>query len=82
MELLSDEEKFARLKLTLSESIGVRLFWRLIKKYSSAVESLKALKDHPQKYKICDDSVIEKEIENTKKLGAEFLFFEDRLYPP
>ena len=82
MELLSDEEKFARLRLTRSESIGARLFWRLIKKYSSAVESLKALKDHPQKYKIFEDSVSEKEIENTKKLGAEFLFFEDRLYPP
>ncbi len=82
MELLSDEEKFARLKLTRSESIGVRLFWRLIKKCSSAVESLKVLSDHPRKYKVCENSVIEKEIENTKKLGAEFLFFEDELYPP
>ncbi len=82
MEQLSDEEKFARLKLARSESIGVRLFWRLISKYSSAVESLKVLKDHPRKYKICEDSVIEKEIDNTKKLGAEFLFFEDVLYPP
>ncbi len=82
MKLLSDEEKFARLKLARSESIGVRLFWRLIKKYSSAVESLKVLKHHPQKYKICEDSDVEKEIENTKKLGAEFLFFEDELYPP
>lgn len=82
MKLLSDEEKFARLKLARSESIGVRLFWRLIKKYSSAVESLKVLKHHPRKYKICEDSDVEKEIENTKKLGAEFLFFEDELYPP
>ena len=82
METLSKEEKFARLKLTRSESIGVRLFWRLIKKYSGAVESLKVLSDHPRKYKICEDSVIEKEIENTKKLGAGFVFFEDELYPP
>ena len=82
MEILSKEEKFARLKLTRSESIGVRLFWRLIKKYSSAVESLEILKDHSRKYKICEDSVVEKEIENTKKLGAEFVFFEDELYPP
>lgn len=82
MEILSKEEKFARLKLTRSESIGVRLFWRLIKKYSSAVESLEMLKDHSRKYKICEDSVVEKEIENTKKLGAEFVFFEDELYPP
>lgn len=82
MEILSDEEKLARLKLTRSESIGVRLFWRLIKKYSSAVESLEMLKDYSRKYKICEDSVIEKEIENTKKLGAEFVFFEDELYPP
>ena len=82
MEQLSDEEKFARLKLSRSESIGIRLFWRLIKKYASAVESLKVLNDHPRKYKICEDSVIEKEIEGTKKLGAEFLFFEDELYPP
>ncbi len=81
MKLLSDEEKFARLKLTRSESIGVRLFWRLIKKYSSAVESLKVLNGHLSRYKICENSVVEKEIENTKKLGAEFLFFEDELYP-
>lgn len=82
MKLLSDEEKFARLKLTRSESIGVRLFWRLVKKYSSAVESLKVLSGHSSRYKICENSVIEKEIENTKNLGAEFLFFEDELYPP
>ncbi len=82
MKLLSDEEKFARLKLARSESIGVRLFWRLIKKYSSAVESLKALKDYPRKYKMCEDSIIEKEIENAEKSEAKFLFFEDELYPP
>ncbi|MBO4405403.1 MAG: DNA-processing protein DprA [Alphaproteobacteria bacterium] len=87
MKVLSEEEKFARLKLTRSESIGVRLFWRLIKKYSSAVEVLNVLKKHSREnpsrgYKICEDSVVEKEIENTKKLGAEFLFFEDELYPP
>lgn len=81
MKLLLDEEKFARLKLTRSESIGVRLFWRLIKKYSSAIESLKVMEDHSRKYKICENSVVEKEIESTKKLGAEFLFFEDELYP-
>ena len=82
MKKLSDEEKFACLKLTRSDSVGIRLFWRLIKKYFSAVESLKALRDHSQKYKICEDSIIEKEIEDTKKLGAKFLFFEDELYPP
>ncbi len=87
MKALSKEEKFARLKLTRSESIGAHLFWRLIRKYSSAVEVLNALKDHSRennsrKYKICEDSVIEKEIENTQKLGAKFLFFEDELYPP
>lgn len=87
MKVLSEEEKFARLKLTRSESIGVRLFWRLIKKYSSAVEVLNVLKKHSREnpsrgYKICEDSVVEKEIENAKKLGAEFLFFEDELYPP
>ena len=87
MKVLSEEEKFARLKLTRSESIGVRLFWRLIKKYSSAVEVLNVLKkrsrENPSRgYKICEDSVVEKEIENAKKLGAEFLFFEDELYPP
>ncbi len=82
MEILSNEEKFARLKLTRSESIGVHLFWQLIKKYSSALEALKFLKNHSPKYKICEDSVIEKEIENTRKLGAEFVFLEDELYPP
>lgn len=82
METLSYEEKFARLKLIRSESVGIRLFWRLIKKYSSAVTVLQALKNHSHKYEICKDSVVGKEIENTKKLGAEFLFFEDELYPP
>ncbi len=82
MKVLSKEEKFARLKLTRSESVGARLFWRLIGKYSSAERSLEILRDRPSRYKICDDSVIKSEIENTKKLGAEFVFFEDELYPP
>ena len=87
LKSLSEEEKFARLKLTRSESIGGRLFWRLIRKYSSAAEVLNVFKEHSrekklQKYKICGDSVVEKEIENTKKSGAEFVFFEDELYPP
>lgn len=81
MKLLSDKEKFARLKLIRSESIGVRLFWRLIREYSSAVKALKSIESHSSKYKIYKDSAIEKEIENTKKLGAGFLFFEDELYP-
>ncbi len=82
MKTLLRKEKFARLKLIRSESIGVRLFWRLIKKYSSAIESLKAIGSRSSKYKICEDSVVEREIENTRILGAEFLFFEDELYPP
>lgn len=82
MERLSDKEKFARLKLTRCESIGTRLFWRLIKKYSSAEDVLRFLKSHSEKYKIPEDRVILKEIENTKKAEANFLFFEDDLYPP
>lgn len=82
MEVLSKEEKFARLRLFRSESIGARSFWQLIKKYSSALESLKALRENSQKYKICESCVIKKEIEDTQKCGAEFVFFEDDLYPP
>lgn len=78
---LTEKEKFARLKLSRSESIGARLFWRLLKKYSTAEQVLDALKNSPAKDKICSDDVIFREIENTEKFGAQFLFFEDDLYP-
>ena len=82
MKELSDKEKFARLKLSRCESIGSRLFWRLLEKYSTAENVLEFLSSHPEKYKIPADDAIKKEMENTQKIGADFLFFEDDEYPP
>lgn len=80
---LSVEEKFARLRLIRTESIGALRFWEFINAYGSAQKSLSVIKKSPQlNIKLCDEDVVGEEIESMEKFGAQFVFLEDELYPP
>lgn len=78
---LSEEEKLSRLRLSRTDSISTRIFWRLLKEYSSAKNAIEHLKDS-KKFKICEKDVVSRELEDIKKIGAELVFYEDKLYPP
>lgn len=84
--MLTKEEKFARLKLVRSESIGAATFWNMIKVYGSGIKALKALPAIPKSFKkpitICSEEKLKEEIEKLKAAGARLIFLEDELYPP
>lgn len=79
MGIISDKEKFARLRLSRTELIGARGFWNLVKKYGSAENAIGAVSD---KYQICSLDDVYQELDKTKALGANLIFFEDEDYPP
>lgn len=80
---LSVEEKFARLRLIRTESIGALRFWEFINAYGSAQKSLSVIQKSPQlSIKLCDEDTVGEEIESMEKFGAQFVFLEDELYPP
>ncbi|MDR1561204.1 MAG: DNA-processing protein DprA [Holosporaceae bacterium] len=84
--MLSKEEKFARLKIARSESIGPSTFWNLINTYGSGERALRAIpklsQNSSKNIALCSDEQINEEIQAMKSIGARFIFLEDELFPP
>lgn len=84
---LSQDEKFARIRLSRSENVGPITYKHLIAKYKSATSALEVLPSLAQKgggkrqIKICKVSTLEKEISGIKAFGAKFLILGDIAYP-
>lgn len=79
----SASEKLAAIRLARSNNIGPVTFLKLIKKYGSPSESLKAAELILDKKgeKIFSKAEAEKEIEQTEKFGAEIITIFDECYP-
>ena len=81
--IASREEKIARLRLIRSRNIGNATFWSLIRLYGSAMEAVERV---PKigvnlKFSLCDSVVLNKEIDDMRRFGGRFIFFEDESYP-
>ena len=83
---LSDAEKIDWLRLTRAENVGPITFRQLLRRYGSAraaLEALPALAERGGKksFKIPAQSQVEDEVARAKKIGAEFLFWQEPDYP-
>jgi DNA processing protein len=86
--LKTDEDLLSWLQLVRSENVGPLTFYRLLKRYKTPREALKALPDlasqgglkRPLKIASLDD--VEKELHATRAYGADILTSEDPFYPP
>ena len=84
--MLTKEEKIARLRIIRSDSVGPTTFWNIIKVYGSGIRALQAIpflsKTSSKPIKLCSEENLKKEFDGLKALGARLIFLEDELYPP
>lgn len=85
--MLTKDEKFARLRLIRCKNVGPMTFWDLVRIHGSASVAISELPNLAKRGGgagkiIASSSSIEKEIEETKKFGAQFIFEDSELYPP
>ncbi|HUX80539.1 MAG TPA: DNA-processing protein DprA [Alphaproteobacteria bacterium] len=86
--LKSDEELLSWLQLVRSENVGPLTFHRLLKRYKTPYEALKALPNLASQgglerpLNIARLADVERELEATRDCGGEILTFNDPLYPP
>ncbi len=84
--MVSKVEKFNRLRLFRSQSIGPATFWSILSLYETAEHAIKMLPElideNCNKFQICSEDNANREIENLKKNNIRLVFFEDDLYPP
>jgi DNA processing protein len=84
---LSSSEKIQWIRLSRSENVGKATFFRLLEIYGSASAALEKISDQAIKgglnreIKICSEKEVEKELENSKKMGAEIILFCEEKYP-
>jgi DNA processing protein len=82
------KEKLAWLRLSRTENIGPITFYKLLERYGSAENALKALPDlakrggKAEKFKAYAVAPAEKEIESLQKLGAHLITRDEPEYPP
>ncbi len=75
------------LQLARSENVGPVTFYELLKRYGSPEAALEVLPDLARQgglkrpLKIAALDKIQKEIESTRNVGAEFITFNDSRYP-
>jgi DNA processing protein len=70
------------LLLIRSKNIGPRSFFDLVGRYGSAESAIAAIKEMRNKpYQLCTKDKVEKEIELTHKIGANFITYMDKDYP-
>jgi len=74
------------LRLIRSENIGPVTFFQLIKRFGTAQAALAAIPELAQRggkrqINICSTDIVEKEINNTHKLGAKFVVYGQKEYP-
>ncbi len=85
---LAERERFDRLRLVRSESIGPRSFARLIERYGSAGTVLEALPELIRKgmpgraIKVATVEEIEQELDEMERRGATFVSIGEADYPP
>jgi DNA processing protein len=85
---LDERERLARLRLSLSESIGAITYRRLVERYGSAVRALEALPDLMRRggrmkaAPLAKESEALQEVESLHKIGAAFLCLGEADYPP
>lgn len=86
-EPLSDQERFDRLRLARTETIGPVTFRQLLGRYGAASTVLEALPDlaaksgRKRRFRICPADTVEQEQETLNALGGRHLVFGDPAYP-
>ena len=84
---LSERERFDRLRLARTESIGPITFRQLLARYGGASAALEALPDlaaksgRKQRIRVCSADTAEREQEALNALGGRHLIFGDPAYP-
>lgn len=84
---ISKEERLACLRLISSDNIGIKTFYTFLKYYGSAVTAIKRISELPslnlktRKITLASENDIQQELEQTEKLGAQFLHYKDQDYP-
>lgn len=84
---ISKEERLACLRLIRSDNIGIKTFYTFLKYYGSAVTAIKIISELPslnlktRKITLASENDIQQELEQTEKLGAQFLHYKDQDYP-
>jgi len=87
-ETLSERERFDRLRLARTESIGPITFRQLLGRYGDATSALEALPDlaaksgRKRRFGVCPAETAERERETLAALGGRHLVFGDPAYPP
>ena len=83
---MNTKERFAYLKLALSQNVGPITFKELIKHFKSADKAIENILDFKFKsskrvIKLAPDSFVYEQLETAQKTGAQILFLEDEDYP-
>ena len=83
---MNTKERFAYLKLALSQNVGPITFKELIKHFKSADKAIENILDFKFKsskrvIKLAPDSFVYEQFETAQKIGAQILFLEDEEYP-
>ncbi len=83
---MNTKERFAYLKLALSQNVGPITFKELIKHFKSADKAIENILDFKFKsskrvIKLPPDSFVYEQFETAQKTGAQILFLEDADYP-
>ena len=86
-ETLSDQERFDRLRLARTETIGPVTFRQLLGRYCTASAALTALPElaaksgRKKRFRICPADTAERERETLSAIGGQHLVFGDPAYP-
>lgn len=86
-ETLSDQERFDRLRLARTETIGPVTFRQLLGRYGTASAALDALPElaaksgRKKRFRICPADIAEREQETLSAIGGHLLVFGDPAYP-
>ncbi len=85
---LTSEEKINWIRLSRTENVGPATFFRIMEIFNNnineAIDKTPELSENAglrKSLNICEKSVVEKEIEDCQKFGAEILTFVDEDYP-
>lgn len=86
MTLLSDAERFARLRLARTDRVGPVAFSQLLQRFGSAVRAIEALPDLIQRsgrdYALPAVERVEAELAAGERVGAKLILLGDAAYPP
>ena len=83
---MNSKERFAYLKLALSQNVGPITFKELIKHFKTANQAVENILDFKFKsskrvIKLAPDSLVHEQMEMAQKTGAQILFLADKEYP-